>query len=134
MPRAAEKTPMVPMNSLTEMPLSTWTFLNTASAISVCCAGPAWPLTKATPSSHTIPVPVTATIVRLDPNLMSVFQDNHKVHEGREGYDQRNFVIFVIFAFSWFSVMHSAPHYLRRRRRTHRRHPPLPPSCRPGCR
>ena len=34
MPVAAEKNPIVSMNSLTGMPLNNWMFLNTSSAIS----------------------------------------------------------------------------------------------------
>ena len=34
MPSAAEKTPIVPISSLTVVPFNTWMFLNTSSAIS----------------------------------------------------------------------------------------------------
>src|SRR5579863_5523010 len=53
-PREAEKNPMVPMNSLTEIPLRTWTFLKTSSAICGFCSEAVWPLAGATASRHTI--------------------------------------------------------------------------------
>ena len=53
MPNAAEKTPIVPMNSFTGMPLRTWTFLNTCSDKGGGAGGAAWPLTNTTLDSHT---------------------------------------------------------------------------------
>src|SRR5581483_3161858 len=57
------------MNSLTEMPLRTWTFLNTSSAISGFSVCPAWPCANATASSHA--APVAPKIVRRDPSVIS---------------------------------------------------------------
>src|SRR5437899_6780801 len=48
MPVAAEKNPIVPMNSLTGIPLSSWTFANTSSAICTFCS-----CAEATLASHT---------------------------------------------------------------------------------
>src|SRR5579864_2624173 len=53
MPRAAEKIPIVPMNSSTGIPLSTCTFLNTSSAIGGFGSGAAWPYAGAPPSRQT---------------------------------------------------------------------------------
>src|SRR5258708_3504378 len=39
---AAENSPIVPMNSSTGIPLSSWTFLKASSDICVFCADPAW--------------------------------------------------------------------------------------------
>src|SRR5438034_3209646 len=57
------------MNSSAGMPLSTWTFLKTSSAISGFSAGAAWPPANATHTIHTIVVAVAQRIVR-DPSLM----------------------------------------------------------------
>src|SRR5436309_5091512 len=62
MVRAAEMNPMVSMNSSTGMPLRTWTFLNTSSAIGGLCCCTACPLADGMDSKH------TNTIT--DPNFM----------------------------------------------------------------
>src|SRR5579859_6036704 len=55
--RAAEKRPMVPMNSSTVRPLSTWTFLKTSSAIcGLACARATPPNGTVAPSSANAPV------------------------------------------------------------------------------
>ena len=60
MPVAAEKNPMVPMNSFTGIPLSSWTFVNTSSAIctfcsgAVCSARRAWSPSDAALVNHTM--------------------------------------------------------------------------------
>src|SRR5438132_12332633 len=48
-PSEAAKNPMVPMNSLTEIPLRDWTFVKTCSAI--------WPRTGATHRRHASTAP-----------------------------------------------------------------------------
>src|SRR5437764_2153551 len=65
--RAAEKSPIVPMNSSTGMPLSTWTFLKTSSTICGFCPDAACcPLAaSATPIIHTT-VMTTTLIDGLD--------------------------------------------------------------------
>src|SRR4030095_14913335 len=57
---AAEKNPIVFMNSLTGMPLSTWMFLNTSSAIS----GFSWPRTD-TATSRPMSVNPRARVIPL---------------------------------------------------------------------
>src|SRR5439155_16741735 len=64
MPVAAEKKPIVPMNSFTGIPLSTWTFLNTSSAI-----GPAWPRAVAVPSRDTAAMAAAVRIACLLPGI-----------------------------------------------------------------
>jgi hypothetical protein len=55
MPSAAEKMPIVPMNSFTGMPFSTCTFLKTVSAIGGAAAfDAACPLVITTAESHTM--------------------------------------------------------------------------------
>ena len=48
--RDAAIKPMVPMNSFTVSPRSTWTFLKTSSAICGFCSGATWLLTGVIPS------------------------------------------------------------------------------------
>src|SRR6185369_9308862 len=64
MPVAAEKKPIVPMNSFTGIPLSTWTFLNTSSAV-----GPAWPRAVAVPRRQTAAMAAAVRIVCLLPGI-----------------------------------------------------------------
>src|SRR5689334_4167568 len=59
------------MNSSTEIPLRTWTFLNTSSANGGFGSGAAWPHAIAAPSRNTA-VPV-ARIVRFDPRVIEIF-------------------------------------------------------------
>src|SRR5882757_6931808 len=55
---------MIPRNSSAGIPLSTWMFLKTSSAISGFSADPAWPPANTTQPSHTTEVSVAHTIVR----------------------------------------------------------------------
>src|SRR5436309_1468538 len=66
-PNEAEKNPIVPMNSSTGIPLSTWTFLNTCSAMGGVWAGAVCPPRNTTLSSQPAVAP---RIVRFDPRFM----------------------------------------------------------------
>src|ERR1700730_10544432 len=69
--------PIVAMNSSTGIPLSTWTFLKTSSAISGFVSDAGWPPRAAWPfagvteplSRQTIAVPNKPTVVRHDPTF-----------------------------------------------------------------
>src|SRR2546425_1939140 len=70
--RDAANIPIVSMNSSTGIPLSTWTFVKTSSAICGFSAWAAWPLAKATPKRQTVNVAVMMPIrIRIDPDFMS---------------------------------------------------------------
>ena len=71
---------MVPMNSSTVSPWSTWTFAKTSSAMSgfSCCA--AWPMTDAVASTYSMQTNTTRTtrrIVRL--GALFMFPRNVKI-------------------------------------------------------
>src|SRR5262245_38248868 len=58
------------MNSSTGMPLRTWTFLNTCSAIcGVCCCW-TWPRAHTAVTRQTATVPTLPRIIRFNPNFM----------------------------------------------------------------
>src|SRR5580700_10988220 len=64
--RAAEKRPIVPMNSSTVRPFSTWTFLKTSSAIcdpALVCAKATPPNGRAAPSQATAPVNINRFVI-----------------------------------------------------------------------
>src|SRR5215470_5509826 len=69
MPSAAEKIPMVPMKSFTGMPLSTWTFLKTSSAISGLSRGAVCP-PSATARAAISAAATTVAVDRLDTRVM----------------------------------------------------------------
>ena len=79
-PREAEKNPIVAMNSFTGIPLSTWTFLKTSSAISGFCSDAVWLVwarPKEIPSRHKIIPSMAQKIIRFDLTFMlpPVFAD-----------------------------------------------------------
>src|SRR5260370_15957253 len=68
-PREAAKKPMVSMNSFTEMPRRTWTFLKYCSAINGFCADSVWPPVRAATRRQTTAIPMVVMIVRRNPGL-----------------------------------------------------------------
>src|SRR3989454_4305246 len=66
MPRAAEKIPIVLINSSTGIPLSTCTFLKTCSAIGGFGAGPAWTSSHASVAASFIKLPPFSFPCRID--------------------------------------------------------------------
>jgi hypothetical protein len=86
MPKAAEKTPIVPMNSFTGMPLRTWMFLNTCSAMGGP-AGAACPLVNTTLDSHSAHTPATTlTELRFMAIVLALvkwdYTTAHLIHSG----------------------------------------------------
>ncbi len=76
--RDAANMPIVSMNSSTGIPLSTWTFVKTSSAICGRCAWPAgavWaacPLANATPRRQANVAMITPMRIRIDPDFMGL--------------------------------------------------------------
>jgi hypothetical protein len=77
--REVEKKPIVPMNSSTGMPLSTWMFLKTVSDICGVAPPAAWPpacgsfvplAANATLIVNATMIPATASVDRLDQNFI----------------------------------------------------------------
>src|SRR6266571_7538490 len=101
MVRAAEMNPMVSMNSSTGMPLRTWTFLNTSSAIGGLCCCTAWPPADRMDSKHTNTITdpnfmlspnrnfVTIQHVRVEPDhlLQIAAQRRYNTSHGRKPVD-----------------------------------------------
>src|SRR5688572_26755937 len=66
-PREAENIPIVPMNSLTGMPLSSWTFLKTSSASCGRSAGAPGPCADMSATLHSrVAIPMAPTAVPLN--------------------------------------------------------------------